>query len=48
MMTLHLYGREGNILQDGRIHVVYHSCINAIPTAPEKSSDSGSGKSRAA
>lgn len=48
MITPHVYMREGNTLQDGRIHVVYHSCIHAVPTAPERSSDYGSGKSRAA
>lgn len=44
MIRTHLYMREGNILQDGRIHVVYHSCIHVVPPAPERNSDYGSGK----
>ncbi len=48
MIPPHVYMREGNILQDGKIHVVYHSCIHAVPPTPERSSDYGQGRSRAA
>ena len=29
MIRTHHYMREGKVLQDGKIHVVYHSCSNA-------------------
>ncbi len=44
MIFKHHYTREGKVLQDGRIHVVYHSCINGfrlrrkrVPTPEDKS-----------